>query len=159
MFAYVAAGVKQSVSGKVSQGVSSLVGMDDYTRGLLAGLIIGEGSFIVTEHATGPHLLQFVVGMDRRHSRFLHEVQQAVGIGKMYGPYATASGSTSFRWVVARTDELVELCNLLDADGFVHQCDWVAWRYTRFRTQLRQRLAARDYGVRLNGWAARAVPR
>jgi hypothetical protein len=127
--------------------------MDDYTRGLLAGLLIGEGSFVVFEQPPLPPQLIFAVGMTRRHQRFLRDVQQAVGLGVVYGPYES-KGRRFVTWRIHRTAELVELCNLLDADGFVERCDWVAWRYTRFRTQLRQRLATRDYGVRLRGWAS-----
>jgi hypothetical protein len=109
--------------------------MDDYTRGLLAGLLIGEGSFLVMPRPP----VRVSVGMHPRSERFLRDMCAATKFGTVYGPYQYGD-RLKVVWHITLLDELADLCRLLDADDFDSRCDWVGWRYRRMREALRDRI-------------------
>jgi hypothetical protein len=62
--------------------MSRMGSLTDFERGLLAGLLIGEGHFGVT----GDHA-QFTLGMHVRHAALLRYVQDLLPGSVLYGPY------------------------------------------------------------------------
>jgi hypothetical protein len=56
--------------------------LTDYERGFLAGLVVGEGHFGVTQGTP-----QFALGMSVRHAVLLQHVQDLLSGSRLYGPY------------------------------------------------------------------------
>ncbi len=113
--------------------------MDDYDRGLRAGLLIGEGRFLNSGPSGRPRL-RVSVKLHTRSERFLRETRDAVRLGHVYGPCYHAHRQYVL-WHITRLEELADLCRMLDVDNFAARCDWVGWRYGRMRDALRYRIA------------------
>jgi hypothetical protein len=80
--------------------------LNDLERGLLAGLLIGEGHFGLDGQRA-----QVTIKMHVRHAPLLHWVQRLFPRGALYGPYHR-DGRRWVRWM-ARGPALV--CDLLPA--------------------------------------------
>lgn len=66
---------------------------DPFDRGLIVGLVIGEGSF------TGDgKQAQLAISMNVRHERLLEYLRNVVPGSKLYGPYHH-SGRHFYRWM------------------------------------------------------------
>ena len=101
--------------------------LTDFERGLLAGLVIGEGHFGVTRgHA------QFAVAMHVRHAVLLQLVRDLLPGSVLYGPYHH-SGRYFLR-LMARGDALRSSIDIFDSLHLERWCPHVAERYETMRT-------------------------
>jgi hypothetical protein len=82
--------------------------LTDFERGLLAGLLIGEGHFGVDRGT--PHV---VLGMSARHETLLRHVRSLLPGARLYGPY-DYRGRFFFR-LVLRGRTLLPLVELFDS--------------------------------------------
>jgi hypothetical protein len=100
--------------------------LTDFERGLLAGLLIGEGHFGVSKTRA-----QFVLGMDVRHEAILRLTQDLLPGTILYGPYHHR-GRNFFR-LMARGDALRALLDVFDSLEFERWCPHVGRRYAAMR--------------------------
>jgi 16S rRNA (guanine527-N7)-methyltransferase len=104
-------------------GVGSL---SDYERGLLAGLLIGEGHFGVDRGT--PNV---VLGMSARHETLLRHVQAPLPGARLWGPY-DYRGRFFFR-LVLRGRRLRQLLDVFDSPDLGQWCPHVGRRYAQMR--------------------------
>ena len=84
--------------------------LSDFDRGLLVGILIGEGSF-----GGDGKQPQVTLRMHTRHEALFHWITERVPGSKLYGPY-THGGRSYYQWM-ARGPVLVrELLPLLEAE-------------------------------------------
>jgi hypothetical protein len=100
--------------------------LTDRERGLLAGLLIGEGHFGVTKGKG-----QFVLGMDVRHEALLRLTRDLLPGTVLYGPYSYR-GRNFFR-LMARGDALRALLDVFDSLELARWCPHVGGRYAAMR--------------------------
>jgi hypothetical protein len=93
--------VKSRPSLSVKRETVREVGLSEFERGVLTGLIIGEGSF--TGDGKGAEL---VVNMHVRHEALMRWLHRRFPRTRLYGPYEHA-GRRHFMWI-ARGRALVE---------------------------------------------------
>jgi hypothetical protein len=117
------------------------IAVDDYTGGVIVGLVIGEGSFTGDEsHAS------LVVAMHVRHTELLEWLQQQIPGSELYGPYHH-DGRDSMRWRV-RGRPLQRFMTTFEKD-IADLCPHVAGRIARMWDR---------YGPTLHLAGARAFP-
>jgi 16S rRNA (guanine527-N7)-methyltransferase len=104
--------------------------LTDFERGLLTGVLIGEGHFGVD--GTAPLV---VIGMSARHETFLRHVQSLLPGARLYGPYHYR-GRFFFRLVV-RGRGLRAAVELFDSLDIARWCPHVGRRYGRMRSAFR----------------------
>lgn len=97
----------------------------DFERGLLVGLLIGEGYFGFDR--TQPIA---VVAMSVRHRQLLRWLEIQVPGSKLYGPY-THRGRNFFRWIIRGPAVETGLAPLLDAVSWEAVDPYVHARYER----------------------------
>lgn len=100
--------------------------LTDFERGLLAGLLIGEGHFGIDRRT--PHV---VIGMSARHETFLRHVQSLLPGARLYGPY-NYRGRFFFR-LVLRGRALRPLVEVFDSLEIARWCPHVGRRYATMR--------------------------
>ncbi|HIE12440.1 MAG TPA: hypothetical protein EYP63_03290 [Desulfotomaculum sp.] len=81
--------------------------MDDFTRGLLLGLLIGEGHF-----GGDGRQAQVTLRMHTRHEQLFSWLLATVPGSRLYGPYHHG-GRAYYQWMVRGT-ALKELLNQID---------------------------------------------
>jgi 16S rRNA (guanine527-N7)-methyltransferase len=101
--------------------------LTDFERGLLAGILIGEGHFGVDGRT--PHV---VIGMSARHETFLRHLQSLLPGARLYGPYHYR-GRFFFR-LVLRGKGLRPAVELFDSLDIARWCPHVGRRYGRMRS-------------------------
>jgi len=100
--------------------------LTDFERGLLAGLLIGEAHFGVTQrHA------QFALAMHVRHAALLQLVRDLLPGSVLYGPYHHRD--RYFLRLMLRGDALRACLDIFDALQFERWCPHVAGRYETMR--------------------------
>ena len=96
-------------------------------RGLIAGLLISEGSF-----GGDGRPPQIVLKMHVRHERLLRWLTDAVPGSKLYGPYSH-SGRDFFQWMARGRVLAREVLPILDEAGVAALDDHAAERLGRMR--------------------------
>ncbi|WP_211229887.1 hypothetical protein [Desulfovirgula thermocuniculi] len=82
--------------------------MDDFTRGFLLGLLVGEGHF-----GGDGRQAQITLRMHARHRRLFEWLLKNVPGSRLYGPYSHG-GRSYYQWMV-RGEGLKKLLPLLDS--------------------------------------------
>lgn len=104
--------------------------MDDYTTGVLVGVLVGEGSF-----GGDGRQPSITVRMHIRHEALFRFLQSAVPGSRLYGPYSH-SGRNYYQWLV-RGPALRRLLPLLDRRLTVDLDRHAAERYQRMKDTYR----------------------
>ena len=84
--------------------------ISEFDRGLLTGLLIGDGSF-----GGDGHQPQIVLRMHVRHERILRWLQSRFPATRLYGPYHH-SGRHYYQWMARGRALVDEVLPLLDPD-------------------------------------------
>lgn len=95
------------------------------------GLIDWLGGFLTGEAHFGIHRGAVRLAVNLRADDFplLHGLSDAMGIGKVGGPYVNRGSNPAARWTVSRTSDLVELTDLLDQRVRGRKCvEFETWR-------------------------------
>ena len=100
--------------------------LTDFERGLLAGLLIGEGHFGVSRGRA-----HFVLGMHIRHAALLRSVQDLLPGSVLDGPYHHRG--RFFLRLVLRGAALRASLDIFDSLQFDRWCPHVAGRYETMR--------------------------
>jgi hypothetical protein len=87
-----------------------MVELTEFDRGLLVGLLIGEGHF-----GGDGRQPQVVLRMHTRHERLFRWLEARFPTARLYGPYHH-SGRHYYQWMARGRALVVDLLPLLDAD-------------------------------------------
>ena len=101
--------------------------LSEFERGLIVGLLVGEGSF-----GGDGRQPQIVVKMHVRHERLLRWLTGAIPGSKLYGPYSHA-GRHFFQWMARGQVLAREVLPILDEAGFDLIDDHAAARLAKMR--------------------------
>lgn len=108
--------------------------MDDFSRGFLLGLLVGEGHF-----GGDGKQPQITLRMHARHRSLFEWLTRNVPGSRLYGPY-THGGRSYYQWMI-RGEGLKKLLPILDSLPF-GEIDPVSYaRYTKMKA---------DYGYYLS---------
>lgn len=102
--------------------------LTEYQRGVVVGLLLGEGSFYSSGRSW-----KCAVKMHIRSHGLLETMRDWTGLGRIHGPYHHGGRSYSM-WVIDTRNDLLDLCDFLDAVDFPELCTWVGGaRYGEWR--------------------------
>jgi hypothetical protein len=87
-----------------------VIELSDFDRGLLLGLLIGEGSF-----GGDGRQPQVVLRMHVRHEAIFHWLQERFPDSRLYGPYHH-SGRHYYQWMARGRTLVTDVLPLLDPD-------------------------------------------
>jgi hypothetical protein len=79
--------------------------------GWVVGLIEGEGCFSVHRQRRGGRIVnrQPSIGVSMTDESIIRQIQEATGMGQVYGPYRIKSGSQMWTWRVSAKNDARQL--------------------------------------------------